>query len=195
MVGDFSIIGDVEDYSLESWKPTLFGYDVSNLGRVRNSKTKKVLTTRKTHGSMIAYMKQNGKLVSRSVGKMVYEAFVGKIPDGYVIYHRNRVPEDCSLINLEVCKNNEFQKRYGKKRAKTIVMVNKDGEIVDIFSDAYECAKKLFYSDKTIRRRCNGLFENSIGDFDIAWESDKRSMKKAYNRLGVPKEKRLYENC
>lgn len=88
----------------EVWKPIIgFGgvYEVSNLGGVRNAKTGR---------PMKAYMQPTGHSYIKSLGgrggkcafvhRLVYEAFLGEIPTGCVVRHKDGDATNNTVENL-----------------------------------------------------------------------------------------------
>lgn len=66
---------------MEEWKKVLLftGYSVSNLGRVRNDKTGRMMTIMRNHGGVCYVgLARSGKQCRRSVAPLVAQAFVPK---------------------------------------------------------------------------------------------------------------------
>ncbi len=85
-------------------------YEVSNHGavqRIRADGSKRPLKIIKaTNGYPRVGLCEQGKLRLFSVHRLVADAFIG-IPDGMVVNHKNGIPMDCNLLNLEVCTRSE----------------------------------------------------------------------------------------
>lgn len=78
-------------------------YEVSSAGTVRNSRTGRLLKPGRTQsGHEKVTPCVNGVSDNVYVAPAVYEAFVGTIPDGFVLRHRDRDRSNCSLENLWV---------------------------------------------------------------------------------------------
>lgn len=92
---------------------------VSDDGHVYN-KDMKEYTLRKTSDNM--YYKwqscRNGKVVTKNVHRLVYETFVGPIPDDLVIDHINRNGLDNNLSNLRAVTVTENNRNRVFKRNK-----------------------------------------------------------------------------
>ncbi len=88
--------------SKEQWKPIedskVKGYEVSDAGRVRNAETGGVL--KPFQGKLVVFSIK-GKPVCRSVGKLVAEAFIGKVKKGTRV-HRLNEDRGFTLKNIRV---------------------------------------------------------------------------------------------
>lgn len=104
----------------EEWKEALYWeglYEVSNHGRVRNMQRwvrskgngKKLLPVvvrrpqLNRYGYPVVSLNGKDKLVLKSIHRMVVEAFIGPIPDGMQINHKDGNKQNNRLENLEVC--------------------------------------------------------------------------------------------
>ena len=102
----------------EKWKDTKYpNYEVSNLGRVRNKETKKIL--RKTYNIVVI----NG--IFRYVAVMVLEAFKNVSMKNRKIYYNDEDESNCVLSNLSY---KPFKKKKEKKKA--IVQLTVDGRYI-----------------------------------------------------------------
>ena len=105
----------------EKWKDTKYpNYEVSNLGRVRNKETKKIL--RKTYNIVVI----NG--IFRNVAVMVLEAFKNVSMKNRKIYYNDEDESNCVLSNLSY---KPFKKKKEKKKA--IVQLTVDGRYITTF--------------------------------------------------------------
>lgn len=111
----------------EIWRPVVGYeglYDVSNLGRVRSlnyhrsGRCQVLKLERNNKGYLIISLSKNGKIKRFMVHRLVYEAFVGPIPERYELDHINTVRDDARLENLrcvtpkENCNNKLTRKRH-----------------------------------------------------------------------------------
>jgi len=90
----------------EVWKPVLNNkYEVSNTGEVRHHKNKNKLK-KKTAGRNRAYYQicfnNNGNNAYRYIHRLVCEGFFGKIPDGFVVNHKDGNKRNNNVENLEI---------------------------------------------------------------------------------------------
>jgi len=157
---------------MEIWRPIEgleSSYEVSNLGNV---KTKERVVRNSTHGKADGYRllkekilspktKRNGYLeVSLTIStrnrksfyvhRLVAIAFIGGIPEGYNVNHKNGIKSDNSLNNLEVVTHSQNMKHaYDNGLNKPPVNYKfKDNEVKDI--------KRL--------KKVDGLYNKQIAD-------------------------------
>ena len=99
----------------EQWKtiPHPFDkYEVSDLGRVRNRRTGRLLTPTldKKTWSIRMYPAGGKKQLKKSIGVLVWNAFVGPIPPHYFVQYRDRNRRNFKPRNLYLKSNSEFRK-------------------------------------------------------------------------------------
>lgn len=156
----------VDEKKGEYWKEYVDGYFFSNFGRAKHvykNGSEYLLSPyiHKTSGKTV--LKIHGQ--AHTVSKIVYELFVGPVPSGYNIIHKNKVRSDNSLVNLQLATPRETGLHYGNRNRKAI--------IYDATNDCYykstrEAAKKLFISRQTVSDYCSGKRKNPM--FDLSWE-------------------------
>lgn len=149
----------------EIWKEYIDGYYFSNLGRVKhvykNSK-ERILNpfVHKSSGKVLV------KIHSKSVtlARVIYELFVGPIPKGYSVIHRNKIRTDNELVNLQLASPQKCGQHYGNSNRKAI--------IYNVTDDCYykstrEAAKALHISRQTVSDYCNKKTKNPM--FNLKW--------------------------
>ena len=113
----------------ENWKKiNMFDgrYQVSDLGNVKNSKTNKILKPNKINtGYYTVCLCFNNIKKYFLLHRLVYETFVGKIPQGMQINHINENKTDCRLENLNLMSPKEninwgtcIERRTNKRKTK-----------------------------------------------------------------------------
>lgn len=125
-------------------------YAVTIDGEVINIKTKRIL--KPGHNGWAGYMQVNikfddGRRISKTVHRLVYEAFNGPIPKGLVINHKDEDKTNNSLRNLEAMTHAE-NSRYGN-RTKKIMESKKNGTGL---RKEYEKNRKYTMSQETINK-------------------------------------------
>ncbi len=118
--GSFIVHDMTNPCDSEEWKPVL-GYEgyylasrsglIMSIHPYRPRKIGTILKpkTSKKSGKEYHYLNLSvgGKVKTTKIHRMVYEAFMGKIPEGLVINHKNGVKTDNRLENLEVMTTGE----------------------------------------------------------------------------------------
>ena len=106
---------------------------------------------------------KNRKLKKFKVHRLVYEAFVGDIPNGMYVNHINEIKSDNRLENLnlmtpkENCNYGTRNKRMSEKLSKPVLQINKDtNEIIKEFPSTNEVQRQLGYNKGNISQCCNG---------------------------------------
>ena len=107
----------IENLKGELWKQYRdTDYYFSSYGRVKRKYRNNVrllkpykISCRKSSDRWV--IKVYGK--ETSVTRSVYELFIGVIPDGYTIVHRNMVQSDNAAVNLKAVSRNELGVLYG----------------------------------------------------------------------------------
>lgn len=167
----------------EIWKDVV-GYEglyqVSNLGIVRNSHTKRHLKptyTRTGYAHVWLYGKDH---VSGRTGKgfqvhrIVAKAFCQK-PDGAdEVNHLNENKADNRACNLEWCTHKENSsygtrgERIGKanlngKKSKTVYQLSPDGKLINVFPSMAEVQRSTGFRKGNIWKQMTGQYETAYG--------------------------------
>lgn len=141
---------------MENWKKyrdTI--YEVSDLGNVRNIKTKKALSQfKKNNGKynndyVRVGIKIEGKKRNVSVHRMVAECFLDNFKEELEVNHKNSIRYDNRLSNLEMATREEnyqhsIKKGNGSQR-KPVYAIDKEGNKLEFIS---LWAAARFISDK-----------------------------------------------
>lgn len=146
---------------------------ISNYGRVRKfyKYNYRHLKTFRKGSIQIVKLTINGKGKDYNVAKLVVEAFVSKLKDNEVVYHKNGVIADNELSNLEILTRTEAGRRTGwQSRRKGIVMLNDEGIISRIFKGTRDAADKLFISRQTVSDYCNKKVINPM--YKLYWADE-----------------------
>ena len=167
----------------EVWKRVIGeedSYEVSNIGRVRSIDrhiTSKKGIVRRVDGKMLTLqmdkdgylvvsIARNGKYKTRKVHRLVVSAFIGVIPVGMVVNHKNGIKADNRVENLEITtlSGNAQHSLHvlgntpkgGKE--KPVEMLDMNDNILKTFSSLVEAANyvKLDYSSITLAIKREG---------------------------------------
>lgn len=170
-------IKDKENYSLslknlpdEIWKQFRdTEIYVSNLGRVKNTKTNKIVKgTTRTDGYHQTRLQvyNNGKSILTH--RLVWLTFVGEIEEGMVINHINGDKSDNRLENLEKVSHQENMIKASTEtnvwNFSRVGEFNKEGEMLRIFANASEAAREIGILPSSMRNtiRRNGSCFNGL---------------------------------
>lgn len=167
-------------------------YQVSNLGRVKNVNRDKVLSTRYDEkGYCTSNLFINGSGKNFRNHRLVYEAFIGEIPQELEIDHINTIRSDNRLENLRVVTHKE-----NMNNPITIVnMSGKVGELNPNFGkkaslETREKIRAFLLSDKNPRRgsHLSETHRKRIGDANrgrICAKETKRKISKPIIQLDM----------
>lgn len=127
-------------------------YEISDLGHIRNKKTKKQLKcyTAKD-GYLTVSLCNHGRQYCRKLDNLVCRSFHSK-PRGYfVVSHKNGDPADCTADNLY------WKRRDSPRQSRPVYAYDKDGQLIDQFTSATEAALSINGSAGSIRNVCCGM--------------------------------------
>lgn len=107
------------------------------------------------------------------IHRLVYEAFYGKIDDGFEIDHIDTDRRNNSIENLrcvthkEQYSSNEITKsrqvETSKKRCKQVNQFDMKGNMIAEWESASEAARQLGYSQGSISNCCRGIYKQAYG--------------------------------
>lgn len=119
-------------------------------------------------GYLYKSLYKNNKPTIKGMHKWVYETFVGPIPKGYDIHHKNGNKTDNRLENLELVKNEIHRKMHYKEKdekmhkasikrcSKPVLQYTIEGEFVAEYPSAREAERKTGINNANIIDCCNG---------------------------------------
>lgn len=180
-----SLLFDIDEIEGEIWKPCV-GYEglysVSNIGRVKaeeryiiekNTGIQRVkhphlmrLHLKDERSYTVGLIDAFGHHKNHFVHRLEYEAFIGKIPDGFEIDHIDSNPQNNFLDNLRACSHAENSKNPNsiKKRKPSskvsgvgVELVDRNGKVMMTFVSMKECAKYLNINVNSVRRIVVGI--------------------------------------
>ena len=181
---------------LETWT-NIQGYNgkyqvdrEGNVRRVYESGKTRLMTPyhKKMSGSqrVVVKLTLDGKSREVILMQIVAKTFLGPVPNGCVAYHKNGCQYDNYVNNIAYISRKELGKKTGaSSKKKSVAKINSDGEIVDFYSSARECARQNYMSYQTIIDRCNGKCKSAFAPdgFAYAWEDSEVSMRNTINKI------------
>ena len=159
---------------IERWRtvPGFEGkYEVSDFGRVRSlsykggTKTMILSLARTRDGYLRARLNKNSKTYHRLVSRLVYEAFVGPIPEGMQVNHINEDKTDNRLENLNLMtpkENNNWgthNERMKKALSRPVSQYDRDGKLIKRYKSLKSAVEKTGYSKGYLSDCCKGRFK------------------------------------
>lgn len=146
-------------------------YEVSNLGNVRNIKTKRMLKPWKDLDDylVVGFYVRKGKVKKYKVHRLVAETFIPNYDNLPCVNHKNENKQNNCVDNLEWC-THEYNNIYGtriermvKAKSKTVLQLRKDGSLVRVWSSVNEIYRKLGYFYGNINQCCLGKRHSAYG--------------------------------
>lgn len=93
------------NFKNEEWRPAIVEtYEVSNRGKVRNKKNNRLL---KPYPGRRGYLRVKLDSKNYPIHKLVALAFIGEIPEGFQVNHKNFDKENNTVWNLEIITQQE----------------------------------------------------------------------------------------
>lgn len=147
-------------------------YQVSNLGRVKRITTGKILKPNVVRNYFRIRLCKEGCYKNISIHRLVYETFVGEIPEGMQVNHINERKNDNRLENLNLMTpkqntnwgtRNEriVSKNTNGIRSKPVLQYDLDGNLIKEWPSVSEIERKLgFYH---ISCCCLGKYKTAYG--------------------------------
>lgn len=114
---------------------------------------------------------------------LMADAFMGGRRTGYCITHKDGSKLNCDLRNLEFKTSRECGKLSSGHRRKTVLKIDRQGNVVAIFRSAREAAEKEYICQNSISARCLGNVKNpfELTGYTYQYEDTTRGRKKRRN--------------
>ena len=153
-------------YEFEEWKP-LNGnekkYSISNCGKILNLNWHNLgiskLCSQCKDSSGHLQVGINGKM--KLVHILVYQTFVGPIPEGYDVHHKDFNPLNNCLDNLELLTHKEHcllhKPEKVKKYSKPVLQYTLDGDFITEYPSVMEASRQTSIPFTNISACCNGV--------------------------------------
>ena len=143
-------------------------YEVSNLGKVRNKKTKRILKpVFDKDGYLIITLCKEGKQKTEKIHRLVAETFIDNPYNLPQVNHKDENKQNNKIDNLEYC-TSKYNTNYGtgierrrKKRSKPVLQFDLNNNFINRYESMREAEKQL--KIKHIYDCCNGKLKTSGG--------------------------------
>lgn len=145
-------------------------YQISNFGKVKNSRTNRILKNKKDKdGYLYVILSKKSKIKALKIHRLVGMAFILNIKNKPQINHIDGNKENNNVENLEWCTHEENMKHAWKnnlmpiiekgkysKKSKIIYQIEpSNNEIVNIFYGNRDVERKTGYDHSSISKSCN----------------------------------------
>lgn len=135
---------------------------------------------------LVVKLTKDGKSKEETVLNVIARTFLGPIPEGYVPYHKNGCQTENHLNNIAYITRRELGKLTGSASGRrSVVKIDPNGEIVDVYSSAREAARQNYLSRQAVTDRCNGIRKSAFAPdgYAYAWEDSAVSIRNAIRKI------------
>lgn len=174
-----------------TWAPIKgykYPYQVSDQGEVQkqfpNGKWKPVKPYDFGGGQMKVWMRlPDDKRIKVEVSKLVVDAFMGGTPAGKMRAHKNGLKADNAVENIIFLSRPQVAKRHRPGNSLPVLKIDRDGDVVAIYSSGAEAARKNFISQTYMSKLCRGKVEDpyAMDGFKYVYESTGKPGRKKKN--------------
>ena len=161
-----------------------------NVRRLYKSGKVRIMTPyhKKMNGSqrLVVKLTIDGKSKEEILIQVIARTFLGPCPAGHVPYHINGCQLDNYVNNIKYISRKELGRLTGaKSKRQPVAKIDSNGEIVEVYSSARECARQNYMSYQTVMDRCNGKCKSAFAPdgYAYAWEDKEVSMRKAVRKI------------
>lgn len=167
---------------MENWKQyknTI--YEISDMGNVRNKKTKKILKQHKKYNDKIDNdylcigLYVDGKQIKKRVHRLVAECFLNNYDENLEVNHKNNIRYDNRLVNLEMCTreyNHEYSLKHGNGiKRRPVYAIDEEGNKIE-FNGLWGASKYINEKRNTKIRLdhiCNNIKKALAGEVKKAY--------------------------
>ena len=145
-------------------------YEVSNLGKVRNIKSGRVLkTSLNNNGYLRLFLCENNKRKHLYLHRIIATAFIDNPDEKPCVNHIDENKLNNDLSNLEWCTVRENlihgtrMKRIAEKHFKKVIQLDSNDNVLNEFESMTQAEKKTGVLLKYISRCCNGRSKSAGG--------------------------------
>lgn len=169
----------------ETWKiiENFTNYEISNLGRVRNTKTGKIRKLVKDKdGYFVVGIRLNGKIKMLKLHRLVAQAFIPNPNNYLIVNHKDENKSNNNVENLEWCTieyNNSYGTRIERSRisqlnnpdkSKLVYQYDLRGNFINEFPSTKEVFRSTGICRPNVVACCNGRLKSAGG---FIWRYDK----------------------
>ena len=131
----------------------------------------------------VELMRKDGTRANTPVSRLMVNAFMGGQREGYCIVHKDGDRMNNALWNLKFETRKNACVLGGKTKRKPVIMIDQDGNELEIYPSVAAAAKANFMSPSAVASRCRREMENPFlrCEWDFRYEDEK---------VGRPKKRR-----
>lgn len=138
-------------------------YAFSDKGEVFNLKTEKY---RNIYNKENLHLHLNGKEKRITISRVVYQLFIGQIPNKFYVAHKDGNSFNNSIENLYLEEKRKLHSRYCNKRKVRCLETN------HVFNTVLECSQQIHYSYTGLIRHLSQNRPNNISNKHYVYEDD-----------------------
>ena len=118
----------------------------------------------------------DGKYKNVFVKGLMVDAFMGGKRPGQVVIFKNGMMTDCALVNLAFSTRKKIGEQTGGASRRSVEKVDRDGNVVGLYSSVSEAAEKNYISRKSIWMRCTHQVRDpyALDGYDYRYEEPRR---------------------
>ena len=128
---------------------------ITSNGNSRRLKGQEIKPNPNNKGYLQGRMRRDGEQTTQTIHKMVYETFIGEIPEGLEIDHIDNDKTNNKLSNLRLLTHSQNMERVDNNRKTKIAILYKNGIKVE-YPSITEAVKNTGISKDTFTRILNG---------------------------------------
>lgn len=129
--------------------------------------------------------REDGTRTVAIVARLVAELWMGGIPEGYCVVHRNGSKFDNDVTNLKIVPKGEASRLSAGSKRRAVEKVDKNGNVVAVYRSVTEAAKKNYLAQSAVSGRCLGTVKNPFKYDDYTYR---------FERCRVPKNNKGSKN-
>jgi predicted XRE-type DNA-binding protein len=143
-------------------------YQVSSTGQVRRADTLDVVTPKSQGRYLQVYIKDGTRQAWPLVSRLVYETFIGPIPEGHIIHHKDGNKLNNRLENLQCVSRQEHFGLHGcgsltDQQVIRVCELLRDGKLLHReIAEMFGVSRPLISNIATGRKRRSGAWERPI---------------------------------